>query len=145
MASDDRYMQFFRETDKDGSGTLTVQELITMLKSKGYAGSDTKIRQMFDQIDTSGDGVLTLNEYLIGMGQIPPEDHKGATMRSVFRQFDKNRDGCIDKSELGEVFKEMGNYLSPAEIDRMMKLCDTDGSGTLNYEEFITKVFGKKV
>ena len=41
--SEDKYMQFFRETDKDGSGTLTLNELTTMLRGKGYSGSDTKI------------------------------------------------------------------------------------------------------
>ena len=64
-------------------------------------------------------------------------------MRSVFRKFDKNGDGSIDKSELHEVFKEMGRVLSQNEIDRLFKMCDADGSGSLNYEEFIAKVFGK--
>ena len=42
MAS--RYEQFFREADKDNSGYLTVDELIQLLRQKGYKASDDKIR-----------------------------------------------------------------------------------------------------
>jgi len=42
MAS--KYEQFFREADKDGNGHLTVDELIQLLRQKGYKASDEKIR-----------------------------------------------------------------------------------------------------
>jgi len=41
MAS--KYEQFFHEADKDGSGYLTVDELIKLLREKGYKASDEKI------------------------------------------------------------------------------------------------------
>ena len=42
MAS--QYEQFFREADKDGSGYLTLDELIKLLRQKGYKETDEKIR-----------------------------------------------------------------------------------------------------
>ena len=42
MAS--KYELFFREADKDGSGYLTVDELIQLLRQKGYKASDDRIR-----------------------------------------------------------------------------------------------------
>jgi len=36
--------QFFHEADKDGSGFLTLDELIALLRQKGYKASDEKIR-----------------------------------------------------------------------------------------------------
>jgi len=36
--------QFFHEADKDGSGFLTVDELIALMRKKGYKASDEKIR-----------------------------------------------------------------------------------------------------
>ncbi len=64
-------------------------------------------------------------------------------MRQVFREFDKDGNGTVDKKELNEVFKEMGKRFSEAELKRMVELCDTDGDGTISYEEFITKVFNQ--
>lgn len=64
-------------------------------------------------------------------------------MRYVFRSYDKDGNGLIDRQELKAVFEEMGKHFSDAELQRMIKLADQDGSGTLDYEEFINKVFWK--
>jgi len=42
MAS--KYELFFREADKDASGFLTLDELIQLLRQKGYKASDEKIK-----------------------------------------------------------------------------------------------------
>jgi len=42
MAS--KYEQFFRDADKDGSGFMTIDELIQLLRQRGYKASDDKIR-----------------------------------------------------------------------------------------------------
>jgi len=62
-------------------------------------------------------------------------------MRQCFRDFDVNGDGTIDRHELDKVFKSMGKNFSKAELDRMISLADKDKSGTLDYEEFVQKVF----
>lgn len=139
----DLYNQFFKDADKDNSGYLTLAELTAILRSKGYKESDDKIRKLFAQTDLSGDNKISLEEYLQAMGQLPPKNHQQAAMRNVFISFDRNCDGTIDKSELEAVFREMGRVMSPQEMNRMMAMCDKDGSGTLNYEEFIAQVFGK--
>jgi Ca2+-binding EF-hand superfamily protein len=141
MAS--KYEQFFREADTDKSGLLTLDELVSILRKKGYKDADTKIRGMFRSIDTSGDDKISLDEYLKAMGEIADTDHKAAAMRQCFREFDANGDGTIDRGELDKVFQSMGKHFSPQELDRMIAQCDKDGSGSINYEEFITKVFGQ--
>ena len=49
----------------------------------------------------------------------------------------------IDRSELDQVFKEMGKTLSPTDIQRMIEVCDVDGDGQISYEEFVKQVFKK--
>lgn len=63
-------------------------------------------------------------------------------MRSLFREFDKDGSGLIDRSELDAVFEELGKDFSDDELQRMIGLADKDQSGTLNYDEFIEYVFG---
>jgi len=139
-----QFEQFFAQADADKSGDLDVNELIAVLKKRGYAGSDRQIKQYFAQCDTSGDGRISKQEYMVAMGQIPQENHMEATMRSVFTSFDKNGDGSIDHKELQAVFAEMGKTFSEADMKRMINLSDKDNSGTLEYEEFIATVFGRK-
>lgn len=64
-----------------------------------------------------------------------------AFMRSCFRNFDENGDGKIDRNELDQVLLQMGKVLSSEEINRMMKSADKDGSGKLDYEEFIALLY----
>ena len=65
-------------------------------------------------------------------------------MRACFLEFDKDGNGSIDRSELKKVFKELGKSFSDQELQRMIDMMDTDKSGTVNYEEFIAHMFGKK-
>ena len=62
------------------------------------------------------------------------------TMIGVFRSFDKDDNGMIDKKELAAVFEEMGKHMPPEHISRMMKLKDSDGNDMLDYEEFVNAV-----
>ena len=51
-----------------------------------------------------------------------------------------NGDGRIDIKELRLVFKEMGTKMSKRKLRMLMKSVDQDGSGALDYEEFIGAV-----
>jgi Ca2+-binding EF-hand superfamily protein len=136
-----KYEQFFRDADKDNSGSLTVAELTELLRKLGFKDADSRIQSMFRSVDTSGDNKISLEEFLIAMGEVAPKDQKQATMRQCFREFDMNGDGTIDRSELTAVFKSLGTQMTPDEIDRIMKMADKDASGSMNYEEFIQQVF----
>lgn len=136
-----RYKQFFEEADTDKDGNLTLDELTAALRSKGYKDSDAKIKAMFEAVDDSGDHLISLDEYLRAMGELPDNDHKAASIRRVFRQFDKDGNGEIDRSELEIAFKELGCEVPQDEIDRIIKAADRDGSSTINYEEFVKDLF----
>ena len=38
------YEEFFTTADKDGSGSIKFDELVEMLKGKGYSGSDSDLK-----------------------------------------------------------------------------------------------------
>lgn len=48
MDGKDIYMEFFRQADKDGNNYLDIQELIDMMRSKGYKGNDGDIKVSSD-------------------------------------------------------------------------------------------------
>jgi len=137
------YERIFKEADKDGSGSLTLSEVTTMLRKNGYGESDAKIKAMFGSIDMSGDQKISLEEFLTAMGAIPPKNHKEANMRKCFRGFDVDGSGSIDRNELKNAMREYNSDMTDAEIDRLIQIVDKDGSGCINYEEFIAQVFGK--
>ena len=60
-------------------------------------------------------------------------------LRHVFRKFDMDKSGSIDKEEFHHAIRSMRLGLSQRQIDRLWTKVDADGSGDISYEEFITK------
>lgn len=59
-------------------------------------------------------------------------------LREVFREIDKNGDGKLSREELmQEYLKTMGIEEAKAEVDRIMEKVDSDGSGFIDYTEFL--------
>jgi len=138
----DKYEQWFKAVDTDGSGTLAYSELNDFLTTqRGY--TDKQVETIFDTADTSGDGQITLDEYKKVMTSTPQNVHSESALRRVCKSFDKNGDGTIDKAELKAVFDELGRDLSDSDIERIMKMTDKDGDGSIDYNELCQQVFGQ--
>lgn len=59
-------------------------------------------------------------------------------LREVFRSIDKNGDGKLSREELMDKYKEtMGVEAAAQEVDRIMREVDADGSGYIDYIEFL--------
>ncbi len=56
----------------------------------------------------------------------------------MFSQFDVDDDGKLDESEFTKLCKEQGPGLSEAEIAAGLELLDTDGSGSIEFGEWVT-------
>merc|ERR1711988_1730453 len=61
-----------------------------------------------------------------------------ASLRAKFDEIDKDGSGEVDKEELKCLLKDCsGVDPSDIEVDEMMELVDTDGSGTMDFDEFV--------
>ena len=58
-------------------------------------------------------------------------------IKQIFNQFDKNKNGSIDKKELYTLSIALNNPLSPAELQDFMRAFDKDNSSSISWEEFI--------
>ncbi|PAA75410.1 hypothetical protein BOX15_Mlig004939g3 [Macrostomum lignano] len=60
-----------------------------------------------------------------------------AQYREAFDSFDSNRDGRISIRELSAVMENLGESPSKKELKEMIKSVDGDGSGKIDFDEFI--------
>lgn len=60
-------------------------------------------------------------------------------IREIFNVFDRDGSGTINSSELRHVMKAIGENLTDAEIDDLIKEADVDGNGTIDCE-FISSI-----
>lgn len=59
-------------------------------------------------------------------------------LMKVFKEMDKDGDGVIQKSELMHVFNNYSaSRLSESEIEKILQLVDTNGSGHIDFTEFL--------
>jgi len=58
-------------------------------------------------------------------------------LRDTFQIFDQDGSGTIETAELQSVLGAMGMNLSTAEIEDMISEVDGDGSGSINFPEFV--------
>lgn len=59
-----------------------------------------------------------------------------AEIKRTFAMFDQDGDGSISADELGLVLEAMGQRVSPAELEAMVRTVDLDSSGTIELNEF---------
>ncbi|KXN66162.1 calmodulin [Conidiobolus coronatus NRRL 28638] len=58
--------------------------------------------------------------------------------KEAFSLFDKDGDGMITAKELGTVMRSLGQNPTEAELHDMINDVDADGSGTVDFPEFLT-------
>ncbi|KAG8050027.1 hypothetical protein GUJ93_ZPchr0009g1831 [Zizania palustris] len=61
-----------------------------------------------------------------------------AEFREAFSLFDKDGDGTITTKELGTVMRSLGQDPTEAELQEMVAEVDADGSGSIDFTEFIS-------
>jgi len=71
-----------------------------------------------------------------------PDDRIGH-MRSMFRSLDKNLSGTVCLAELREVLEQQGITI-PSDLHKIFELSDSDGSGVLDYTEFLAATMDRK-
>ena len=66
-------------------------------------------------------------------------------LEKVFLHFDKNKDGRLSKEEILNGYEEYyGTPPKMDEIDALFAKIDTDGSGTIDYSEFVVATLNQK-
>lgn len=117
----------FNIFDKNKDGTISSDELRSVMKSLGLNPSETEIMDMIDSADVDKNGVIDINEFislmpaLTGDDSFAPQDsslypssyrNKVQTseeeeLRRAFKEFDANGDGFISAEELADVMESI--------------------------------------
>ncbi|KAL5276839.1 hypothetical protein ACFFRR_002198 [Megaselia abdita] len=131
------FKEAFMLFDKDEDGTISLSELGVVMRSLGQRPSELELRNMITEFDTDGSGSIEFNEFLQMMSKKMVGADGEFELKEAFKVFDKDNDGLISSSELRHVMMNLGERLSEADVDDMIKDADMDGDGMINYNEFV--------
>ena len=133
------YKEAFDMFDKDGSGTISVTEIVKIMKNFGYPIKKAEAQQMIADIDDNGDGELDFEEFVTLMEKQTNyvEETDEELVLRAFKSFDKDHDGKITMYEFRYILSQLGDMFTEEECDTLFKECDLDNDGILVYQDFI--------
>merc|ERR1712115_549910 len=111
------FQMAFNSYDKEGKGEIPTSFMGTIMKNLGHNLKPDQLEECIEAVD----------------------EHE---FREAFRVFDKNSRGVIDCSDLKVIFQTLEPDMPEAEIDQMISDVDEDGSGTVDFEEFLKLMTG---
>eukprot|EP01043_Picozoa_sp_COSAG02_P017924 COSAG02_NODE_824_length_16741_cov_16.319733_3_plen_1657_part_00 len=135
--TEEKQEQYFRDMfnsiDIDGSGSLDRHEVAQLSINLGRELRKHELDAAMAEMDPSGDGSVEFGGFKIWFKSLLDGD---SIVRDVFTAADKDESGMIDREELRLIMKELGNPLSPVELDKAMADMDIDGTGEIDFVEF---------
>ncbi|KAF9201548.1 hypothetical protein BGZ59_002650 [Podila verticillata] len=140
--SEDQISEFkeaFSLFDRKGNGHIESANLGDLLRALGQNPTQAKVRELVTEADPSGTGTINFDTFVKVL--MRPDGFKPAGTRyefiNGFKVFDKDGSGYIPQGELRYVLTNLGEKLTDAEVDELVKGVDVDSNGRINYEIFV--------
>jgi len=100
------YREAFSAIDKKGEGSITKDQLKTVLGKLGQKPTDEELDSMMN-LDPNSNGRLQFSTFAKLMSTRMPEDQQNEELKEVFDVFDKGSDGTVSLSEIKAILSEV--------------------------------------
>merc|ERR1719284_2299860 len=100
---------------------------------------------MIQDVDAAEDvqGRIDFPDFLSLMARKMKDTDTEEELIEAFKVFDRDEDGFISAGELRSSMMNLGEKLTDAEVDEMIREADMDGDGQINYDEFVKMMMAK--
>jgi len=135
--------EIFQALDSNGDGVLTCQEMKEGLENAGLKEIPANLQEIMEQVDSDGSGEIDYTEFLaatLDKHHYMQED----VCWAAFRIFDLDGNGKISQEELQQVLHngDVEQALGAEAIVELMKECDENGDGEIDFPEFMAMMRG---
>ncbi|KAK8728566.1 hypothetical protein OTU49_009020 [Cherax quadricarinatus] len=141
----DALKKAFVSFDTDKKGAIGTDTVSTILRMMGVKISEKNLQEVIAETDEDGSGELEFEEFVeLAAKFLIEEDEEAlkAELKEAFRIYDKGGDGYITTDVLREILRELDNRLTESDLDNIIEEVDEDGSGTLDFDEFMEMMSG---
>jgi len=135
----------FDSFDPDKKGSINSEMVGTILRLMGQPFNTQTLKELIDEVDEDGSGEIEFSEFLVLAAKFIIEEDAEALqkeLREAFRLYDKEGNGFITTKVLRDILRELDNQLSEEDLDGMIEEIDSDGSGTVDFDEFMEMMTG---
>ncbi|KAK9302764.1 PREDICTED: troponin C-like [Eufriesea mexicana] len=145
---DDEQVKMLRRAfsmfDSTKSGRIEKEKVRTILNTLGHTFDDHELEVLLKQEDEEGNGKLNFDSFYRVACHFQEEDDEALQkeLKEAFRLYDKEGNGYIPTSSLREILAALDDQITPDQMDGMIAEIDTDGSGTVDFDEFMEMMTG---
>eukprot|EP01132_Coremiostelium_polycephalum_P005095 gene5095-6339_t len=135
-ASADQISECFSIFDKDNDGKVSIEDLGAVLRSLGKSPTSAEIEALKTEVGTKEFDLNTLKTLYKGKPIKTPSD-LNKEMLDAFKALDKEGHGTIQEAELRQLLTTLGDYLTTAETEELMKEVSVNSDGAISYQQFV--------
>lgn len=132
--------------DKQGNGTIPNEKVGDLLRSLGHNPTEAQVEQLVQSFPTSK-STVTFDQLLAAIQAAlasNPNKFQPQTTAEEFIQgfqvFDKDNNGLISIGELRYVLTSLGEKMTDAEVDELVKYIEVNKNGYVNYEQLVNLI-----
>ena len=133
------YREAFTLFDKDGDGYITDIEFSTVVRSMGINPSQKEIKEMLDLAENPSR--IDFNTFIKAMKSCKRKPDVEEDLIKAFQIFDKKNVGKVKSLEIKAALTTLGECLTDAEIDELIRLATPNSEGEIDYRDFARKIF----
>jgi len=121
------------------AATVDKATMGNILRSMGLNPTNDEVSELFSSNSSDGSTIDAGGVVKAAAGfetKMKGEDQL-AVLKEAFSVFDKEGGGKISAAELRHILSNLGEKVDEDEVEEMMAEADADGSGYIDYKEFV--------
>ncbi|XP_022907940.1 troponin C-like [Onthophagus taurus] len=149
MSDDEQKMAILRKAftmfDPSKSGLIETTKISTILNTMGCLFDHSELSRLTTEQDTDKSGKVDFDGFCAIASHFLEEDDAESTqqeLKEAFRLYDREGNGYITTATLKEILAALDDNLTSKDLDGIITEIDTDGSGTVDFDEFMEMMTG---
>ncbi|RXG53317.1 hypothetical protein Avbf_13635 [Armadillidium vulgare] len=140
--------KIFGMFDQGKTGFVETSKFVNILNTLGQNFDEDDLKRRIDENDPNKlnfppeEGKVNFESFTNIVLPFLEEDDDEAMheeLKEAFRLYDKEGNGYITTTTLREILKELDNKLNEEDLDGIIDEIDEDGSGTVDFDEFMER------
>ncbi len=124
-------------------GKVQFANLFDLMNESGAECTEAELQDLVNDEEIDEKGRIDCETFIKIVNKQLKSTDSEEELREVFNIFDKDGSKLLNAKKLLDVFKKIDENIKEEEVLQMMKECDIDGDGYLNFKEFCRMVKNK--
>jgi len=137
--------KIYNTYDPKKKGFIAIENVTEILEMMGAEFDEEELNERIAVVDKEKTGQCGFTDFIAITSQFLEDEDEEALineLKEAFRMYDKEGEGSITTDVLQEIIRELDPKLTGADLKAIVEEVDEDGSGTVDFDEFMEMMTG---